>query len=167
MPSLPSKNHLERLTSIHDLDLFSLNPGAPDKNFAMEPFSRSVRCNYYSPHSFSILKDKIKNRPELNMQFSIFHNNVRSLKKNLENLQTHLLNELNYNFSVIGISETRIKDENCDFNPSLPGYNFEFVPTPLAAGGVGMYINDALKYKIIDKCANEAFQALWIEIIQL
>jgi hypothetical protein len=167
LPSLPSKNHLERLTSIHDLDLFSLNPGAPDKNFAMEPFSRSVRCNYYSPHSFSILKDKIKNRPELNMQFSIFHNNVRSLKKNLENLQTHLLNELNYNFSVIGISETRIKGENCDFNPSLPGYNFEFVPTPLAAGGVGMYINDALKYKIIDKCANEAFQALWIEIIQL
>jgi hypothetical protein len=46
---------------------------------------------------------------------------------------------------VIGISETRIKGENCDFNSSLPGYNFEFVPRPLAAGGVGMYINDALK----------------------
>jgi hypothetical protein len=69
LPSLPSKNHLERLTSIHDLDLFSLNTGAPDNNFAMEPFSRSVRCNYYSPHSFSILKDKIKNRPELGADY--------------------------------------------------------------------------------------------------
>ena len=40
------------------------------------------------------------------------------------------------------------------------------MPTPLAAGVVGMYIDEKLEYKILEKCANEAFQALWIEISQ-
>ena len=68
---------------------------------------------------------------------------------------------------MVGISETRItQTEIYDFNPTLPNYTFEYVPTPLSAGGVGMYISNTLDYKIIEKCSNEAFQALWIEIIQ-
>ena len=35
---------------------------------------------------------------------------------------------------------------------------------PLAPGGVGLYINESLKYKVTEKTSNEAFQALWIEI---
>ena len=50
------------------------------------------------------------------------------------------------------------------FNPSIPGYVFEYVPTPLASGGVGLYINDSLKYTVIEKVSAEAFQSLWIEI---
>ena len=94
------------------------------------------------------------------------HNNIRSLKHNLENLQTHLLHKLSFCFSVIGVSETRIRNANIfDFNPSLPNYNFEFVLTPLSAGGVGMYIDYTFNYKVLEKCSNESFQALWIEII--
>jgi exonuclease III len=75
------------------------------------------------------------------------------------------LHELDHNFSIIGISETRIINTgSLDFNPNIPGYNFEYVPTPLSAGGVGMYIDDNLNYRIIEKRSNEAFQALWIEI---
>ena len=51
-----------------------------------------------------------------------------------------------------------------DFNPSIPGYVFEYVPTPLASGGVGLYINDSPKYTVIEKVSEEAFQSLWIEI---
>ena len=29
------------------------------------------------------------------------------------------------------------------------GYKFEYVPTPLAFGGVGMYIDNTLEYVII------------------
>ena len=47
-----------------------------------------------------------------------------------------------------------------DFNPSIPGYVFEYVPTPLASGGVGVYINDSLKYTVIEKVSDEAFQSL-------
>ena len=89
---------------------------------------------------------------------------LRSLKRNLENLQTHLLQELNFNFSVIGITETKIRDNDFfDFNPNMENYKFEFVPTPLASGGVGMYIRDNLKYTVLEKCSNGAFQALWVE----
>ena len=41
--------------------------------------------------------------------FSLFHTNVRSLKRNFENLHSHLLNELGYPFNIIGITETRMK----------------------------------------------------------
>ena len=62
----------------------------------------------------------------------MLHNNVRSLKRNLENFQTHLLQELDFNFSVIGITETKIRDDKfTDFNPEIVNYKFEFVPTPL------------------------------------
>ena len=165
--SLPSKNDLERLTSLYDLDLFSLNTGAPQVRFTVEPFSQSIRCNYYSPHSFNKLKNASIKQSEAYSKFSVFHNNVRSLKRNPEKFQTHLLNELDYHFNVTGITETRINSSDCDFNPSMPGYNFEFVQTPLAAGGVGMYKDEELEYKILEKCANQAFQALWIEICQL
>ena len=36
--------------------------------------------------------------------------------------------------------------------------------TPLSAGGVRMYIDETLDYRVIEKNSNEAFQALWLEI---
>ena len=49
--------------------------------------------------------------------------------------------------------------------PSLPGYEFEFVPSPLSTGGVGMFISDKFKYTIIAKTSTNAFQALWVEFL--
>ena len=73
----------------------------------------------------------------------------------------HLVEELDFCFNIIGITETMIKNvyAKLDFNP-CPNYNFEYVPTPLSAGGVGMYIDEERKYKIVEKCSNKAFQAL-------
>ena len=101
-----------------------------------------------------------------NSSFSFFHTNIRSLKRNLENFQTHLLDALTFRFNILGITETRIKSacDNLDFNPTISHYNFEHVPTPLSAGGVGMYIDENLKYTIIEKCSNEVFQVLWVEL---
>ena len=89
------------------------------------------------------------------------HTNIRSLKRNLENFQTHLLDELDFHFNIIGLTETRINSstENLDFNPSIFHYNFEYLPTPLSAGGVGMYIDERFQYQTIERCSNEAFQA--------
>ena len=44
-----------------------------------------------------------------------------------------------------------------DFNPSIAGYVFEYVPTPLASGGVDLYINDSLKYTVIENVSDDAF----------
>ena len=91
--------------------------------------------------------------------------NIRSLKRNLECFQTHLLGELDFRFSLIALTETRITDaKEIDLNPNICGYVFEYVPTPLSAGGVGMYISENLDYTIIERTYNPAFQALWIEI---
>ena len=46
----------------------------------------------------------------------------------------------------------------------LVGYKFEYSPTPLVAGGVGMYIDEDLNNSLIEKASENAFQALWIEI---
>ena len=90
-----------------------------------------------------------------------------SLKSNLQNLQTHLLNELDFHFNIIGVTETRITNSNfIDFNPNIAGYNFEYVPTPLSAGGVTVYIDSDFKYEVLEKTANEAFQALWVSLTQ-
>ena len=91
---------------------------------------------------------------------SFFHTNIRSLRGNLENFQSHILSEINCHFSLLAVTETRINNENLDFNTSILNYNFKFVPTPLSASGVGMYIAYNLQYKVIEK----AFQALWFEI---
>ena len=64
--------------------------------------------------------------------FSVFHNNICSLRRDLENLQTHILDELDFPFSIIGITETCITNEDLGgFNYNIPGYSFEYVPTPL------------------------------------
>ena len=66
---------------------------------------------------------------------------------------------LAFNFDLIGISETKITNSNQDHIPVVPGYNFEYVPSPLAAGGVGMYISNALNYKILEKKINFGFSS--------
>ena len=121
-----------------------------------------MRSNYYSPYKFSEIKRSVSDS-----SLSFIHQNIRSLKRNIENFQDHLLYELNFNFSVIGLSETQITNADANFltfNPDIPGYCFEYVPTPLSAGGVGMYIKEGISYKVIEKTSNESFQGVWIEL---
>jgi len=124
-------------------------------------FNNQICTNYYSPSSFS----NVINKSSENSSFSLLHNNVRSLPLHIDDLQAHLLDELNFEFDIIGISETKLcLPTQTTLNLNIPGYNFEHVPTPLLFGGVGMYINDKLQYTVIEKVSNEAFQALWVEI---
>ena len=122
-----------------------------------------VRSKYYSPHSFEVMENNLI-KYDIRHSFSIFLNNIRRLYRNLENLQSHLLDELDFHFQdVIGVTETKITNSNLEgFIPSIPGYNFEYVPTPLSAGGVGMFINASPV--ILEKTSTTAYQALWIEI---
>ena len=91
---------------------------------------------YFSPHSFAQIQSKLCKNERLS-NFSIFHDNVQSINKNLRNLQTQILEELEFHFDIIEKSETKIANSNSVISvPTIPGYNFEFVPTPLASGGV-------------------------------
>ena len=160
---LPTKRTLDKLHSIYDFDLFSLNSTVnsnidPD----LQSFHNQIRANYYSPYSFNERKQLM---PRSDSNFSIIHNNIRSLRSNFEDFQNHILTELDCNFDIIGISETKIThSSHLDLNFNINGYTFEQVPTPLASGGVGMYISNDLSYSIIEQLSSSCFQALWIEI---
>jgi len=107
-----------------------------------------------------------KNLPKgkVDSTFSVFHNNIVSINRNLENVSISL-DELDFHFNVSGITETKITISNENsFHPSIPGYVFEYVPTPLASGGVGLFVDQSLHYTVLEKTPNEAFQAIWIEI---
>ena len=98
------------------------------------------------------------------MRFNpVFHNNVVSINHNLEN-STLLLDELDFQFSLIGVTETKITNENGSFS-CIPGYIFDFVPTPLASGGVGLFIHESLNYTVLENISNEAFQALGLKYL--
>ena len=104
---LPTKKYLDKLRSLHELDIFSLNTQSsinPDSNLN----NQQIRSQYFSPHSFCKFRNNLM-RDENQTSFSILHNKVPSLRRNLENLQVHLLDELNYRFSVIGITETKLQ----------------------------------------------------------
>ena len=77
--SLPTKKYLEKLTGLHDLDLFSLTTGSninPDFNLP----NLKIRSQYYSPDSFHVMKKNLNDTRTGILKFSLFHNNVRSLK---------------------------------------------------------------------------------------
>jgi len=77
-----------------------------------------------------------------------------------------MLSDLNYSFSVIGLSETKIKvGMDSYLNTNLPGC-FLSQPSMSNAGGVGFYIKDNLSYiKHDDFCTtNPEFESIWIEI---
>ena len=80
-----------------------------------------------------------------------------------------MLNKVNVHFTIIGVTDTRIRERdsvNLSLMPKLPGYRFEFIPTPLAAGGVGLFIDENVKCRIVERVTNSSYQALWIEFQQ-
>ena len=122
---LPTKKYLESLTSVHDLGLLTLNTNS-DINPEINLSDQRIYSRYYSPHSFNKLKSSYF-KSNQNSAFSLLHNNIRSLKRNLDDFQTHVLHELGYRFSVMGITETRISNANSlDYNASIPGYKFKY-----------------------------------------
>ena len=129
---MPGKKYLEKLSSIYDLNLLKLSV-LEDPNPGDSLCNHRIHSPFCSRYSFYKFKSELPCRAS-DSSFSLLRNNIRSLKRNLENLQVHLLDELNFEFNIIEVSETKIiSGKEMDFNPSIPGYVSEYVPTPLAS----------------------------------
>ena len=90
-----------------------------------------IKCCYSKPKD---LKSLLPDDPCL----SIFHTNIRSINKNLNNL-LEVFRYCDYRTpDIMAISETKL-NENSSI-PELPGFSFESNPSPTQAGGVGIYI---------------------------
>ena len=75
--------------------------------------SQCIRSQYFSPHCLKQFTNNLT-QDQIEYSLSIFHNNIRSLNRNLENLVTHDLQELGIHFkrNVIGVRETKITNSN-------------------------------------------------------
>ena len=103
--------------------------------------SNHINCKYYDDKQFNSLK------VDLPSSFGMFHANIASLNKHIDDLK-FILTKLNYNFDIIGISEHKIqKGISPSNNISIPGYDqFIFEPTETTHGGTGFYIRDNIDY---------------------
>ena len=78
-----------------------------------------------------------------------------------------MISELNHNFSMIGVSETKIKLSTEELpNYIIPGYNFFSQPSLSNAGGVGIFISKKISSSLRNdlSCSHNDFESLWIEI---
>ena len=78
-----------------------------------------------------------------------------------------MLSELQFPFSVIGLSETKFKvDKDILTNVNIPGYDFISKPSLSNAGGVGFYVKNSVTFTVLSEMSvtKEDFEALWIEI---
>ena len=135
------KKELEKLTSSYDLDLFSLNTILDYNLNPVDYSSNRITSRYFSRHSFKEMKTKLSKDEATSF----------GLNRNLENLETQLLHEVDFHFNVIGVTETKITDANSQLcTAHIPGYVFEYAPTALASGGVGMFIDESLNYRVLE-----------------
>ena len=122
-----------------------------------------VNFNYFDIHKFHC-------SPEINScsnkASSLLNCNIRSIQANFDNLE-QFLNDLNYPFNIISLSETWINRSNEQIsNPDLPSYSFLSQPTTQRAGGVGMYIKKGIQYSVRHDLTSSTDESemLWVEI---
>ena len=104
--------------------------------------------------------------PQDRPSIGALQSNIRSLAKNHDKLII-FLRELGHNFSLIGLSETKIKlGEDSLSNIDLHGYRFLSQPGQSNAGGVGLFVQKDLKLSVRNELSVSdcKFEALWVDI---
>lgn len=115
----------------------------PDLQFFNTQQNLISNQNYLIADEFN---DKYHKKTET---FSLIHYNIRSLSKNFDKMSNHL-DLLQHEFSIIGISETWLKNNDSDFY-NLNKYTLITCNRESRqGGGVALYIKDDLTYKIRD-----------------
>lgn len=133
----------------------------PDSNFNFDMF----RCDYFTESQFNELFHKT--RSSFSNCFSLLHLNIRSLSRNYDNFTSFLAN-IEGKFSIMGVSETWLKDSGSSFD--IMGYDFIHNPRPnRIGGGVGIYIDNDLEFKLRPDLAfrdisSPSTESLFIEI---
>ena len=121
-------------------------------------------CDYYIEDTFN---DRCKNLPINRCSLSILHLNIRSIPRNLSSQQTYL-NNLDIQFSVIGISETWLKPYNVDCY-GMDGYKEDHLyRSERMGGGVSLYVMNGIEYMYFVRndmsIIDEHLESLFIEM---
>ena len=154
---VPFGEHIQSHPNFTLQTLLDKFPGS----LSCEDFSCDTGASkYYTPSEFLSAKFKKDS-------FSVLHINIVSLSAHIDDLRT-LLSFLDYPFDIIGISETKIRDDSHQItNLSLDGYSFEFTSTESHFGGVGLFVKNGINYKKRDdlsKSYRDISESIFIEL---
>ena len=129
----------------NQLNSFILNEISSSLNLESndESDKNILNCNYFSIDDF--LKSKFPKKDS----FSVFHLNIHSVNKNLEDLKI-LFGMLDYKFDIIALTESKIKKDTVPIiDMNIPGYHPPLgQSTEANKGGVLLYISEKLSYKV-------------------
>ena len=120
-----------------------------------------IKCSYLSPNEFD---DRHLARYKKS-EFTVFHNNIRSINANFEEVETDLFNNCMNFPDVMAFSDTQLEDDLSA--PVLNGYTFKGAAAPTKGpGGVGIYISNSLEYSVcsdisldLKKC-----EEIWVKL---
>ena len=96
---------------------------------------------------------------------SLLHGNIRSAQKNLGSLE-HFLSTLHHEFSIIGISESWLKDHDVD-RYGIQGYEAVHRYRPTRSGGAkSIFVQDSIDYVQRSDISyqNKYIESVFIEI---
>ena len=118
--------------------------------------NNNIPCSYFDVNSFGNFSglDKI----------SLLSLNINSLPKNFDNFVATLMNG-SYVPKIIGFCETKL-NSNIEQLYSIPGYTNVFNSNTTRSGGLALYINSNIKFRLIDElCVIHSYiESLCIEI---
>ena len=148
---------------LNDNENLQINEIDPDLQFYQSMCNKTMnRCEYHFENSFN---QNIKKFDIDDNCFSILHSNIRSIPKNLNNLDSYL-NSLNHKFSIIGLSENWLKSDTVEIF-GIDGYKSEHSFRPQRpGGGVSIFIEDQIEYTVRHDLSlnNDLIESKFIEI---
>ena len=121
-----------------------------------------AKCNYYLESSFN--EDIAENKYVKNV-FSVCQANIRSVCKNLNSLESYL-NTLNHEFTIVGLTETWLQNENNGLY-SLNGYHFiDKHRVNRGGGGVAVCLKDHMAFSERNDISifDDELESVFIEI---
>ena len=138
-------------------------PLVPYKEMHTETYDTNTvlpKCKYLDENQIS----QVIEQNNFFTDLVIYHANVASLKKNIARLEDVFQNCTTMP-DIIGVTETRTKDDSYLIN--LEGYAAEFCYSPTEAGGVGIYIRKTIQYNVRDDLNLEVenCEDKWVEIV--
>ena len=139
----------------------SLNNVDPDENIFTENCRKNCKSDYYLESTFKIRSQNCVD----NTYLSLIHLNIRSFQKNYSNFENYI-SALDFEFSIIGFSETWLIDSNKSFC-SIVGYNHEYLyRQDKIGGGVSLFIKDNVKYFVRSDLSilNKHIEVIFVEI---
>ena len=120
-------------------------------------------CQHRDLGHFQNFSEKFKTK-----SLSLLHLNIWSLSKNFDDFCI-LLQEINMNFDIIALTESRIKKNSVSpINIKLENCSIEHTPTEIAAGGALLYIIKRLSYdprNDLNIYTPDKLESIFIEIV--